>query len=69
MYPDPPTDAQSLDIQQQALLREQQRKIRLMKREEERGQSTHTRKHKFLFKLLLFNSSLCVLLQTFWTSN
>ncbi|XP_033495349.1 centrosome and spindle pole-associated protein 1 [Epinephelus lanceolatus] len=35
MYPDPPTDAQSLDIQQQALLREQQRKIRLMKREEE----------------------------------
>ncbi|XP_040922248.1 centrosome and spindle pole-associated protein 1 [Toxotes jaculatrix] len=34
MYPDPPTDAQSLDIQQQALLREQQRKIRLMKREE-----------------------------------
>ncbi|XP_074549725.1 centrosome and spindle pole-associated protein 1 isoform X2 [Halichoeres trimaculatus] len=37
MYPDPPTDAQSLDIQQQALLREQQRKIRLMKREEEHG--------------------------------
>ncbi|XP_026147552.1 centrosome and spindle pole-associated protein 1 isoform X3 [Mastacembelus armatus] len=35
MHPDPPTDAQSLDIQQQALLREQQRKIRLMKREEE----------------------------------
>ncbi|XP_071341370.1 centrosome and spindle pole-associated protein 1 [Trachinotus anak] len=35
MYPDPPTDAQSLDIQQQALLREQRRKIRLMKREEE----------------------------------
>ncbi|XP_035509088.1 centrosome and spindle pole-associated protein 1 [Morone saxatilis] len=35
VYPDPPTDAQSLDIQQQALLREQQRKIRLMKREEE----------------------------------
>ncbi|XP_073344164.1 centrosome and spindle pole-associated protein 1 [Pagrus major] len=35
MYPDPPTDAQSLDIQQQALLREQQRKIRLMKREED----------------------------------
>ncbi|XP_074478579.1 centrosome and spindle pole-associated protein 1 isoform X2 [Sebastes fasciatus] len=35
MYPDPPTDAQSLDIQQQALLRDQQRKIRLMKREEE----------------------------------
>lgn len=38
MYPDPPTDEQSLDIQQQALLREQQRKIRLMKREEEPGQ-------------------------------
>uniref|UniRef100_UPI0037E9B43B centrosome and spindle pole associated protein 1 n=1 Tax=Semicossyphus pulcher TaxID=241346 RepID=UPI0037E9B43B len=36
MYPDPPTDAQSLDIQQQALLREQQRENRLMKREEER---------------------------------
>ncbi|XP_041670613.1 centrosome and spindle pole-associated protein 1 [Cheilinus undulatus] len=35
MYPDPPTDAQSLDIQQQALIREQQRKIWLMKREEE----------------------------------
>ncbi|XP_070784596.1 centrosome and spindle pole-associated protein 1 [Enoplosus armatus] len=35
MYPDPPTDAQSLDIQQQALIREQQRKIRLMNREEE----------------------------------
>ncbi|XP_030253670.1 centrosome and spindle pole-associated protein 1 isoform X2 [Sparus aurata] len=35
MYPDPPADAQSLDIQQQALLREQQRKIRLMKREED----------------------------------
>ncbi|XP_078137408.1 centrosome and spindle pole-associated protein 1 [Sander vitreus] len=35
MYPDPPTDEQSLDIQQQALLREQQRKIRLMKRAEE----------------------------------
>ncbi|CAJ1082220.1 centrosome and spindle pole-associated protein 1 isoform X1 [Xyrichtys novacula] len=30
MYPDPPTDAHSLDIQQQALLREQKRKIRLM---------------------------------------
>lgn len=38
MYPDPPTDEQSLDIQQQALLREQQCKIRLMKREEEPGQ-------------------------------
>ncbi|XP_070709443.1 centrosome and spindle pole-associated protein 1 [Pempheris klunzingeri] len=35
MYPDPPTDVQSLDIQQQALLREQQPKIRLMWREEE----------------------------------
>ncbi|XP_059182691.1 centrosome and spindle pole-associated protein 1 isoform X2 [Centropristis striata] len=35
MYPDPPTDAHTLDIQQQALLREQQRKIRLMQREEE----------------------------------
>ncbi|TNN88916.1 Centrosome and spindle pole associated protein 1 [Liparis tanakae] len=36
MYPDPPTDEQSLDIQQRALLREQQRKMRLMKSEEER---------------------------------
>ncbi|XP_075937023.1 centrosome and spindle pole-associated protein 1 isoform X2 [Anarhichas minor] len=35
MFPGPPTDEQSLDIQQQALLREQRRKIRLMKREEE----------------------------------
>ncbi|XP_041817863.1 centrosome and spindle pole associated protein 1 [Chelmon rostratus] len=35
MYPDPPSDAQSLDIQQQALLREQQRRIRLMNREDE----------------------------------
>ncbi|XP_047185940.1 centrosome and spindle pole-associated protein 1 isoform X2 [Scophthalmus maximus] len=35
VYPDPPTDAQSLDIQQQALLREQQRKVRLMRREED----------------------------------
>ncbi|XP_044031547.1 centrosome and spindle pole-associated protein 1 isoform X2 [Siniperca chuatsi] len=34
MYPDVPTDAQSLDIQQQALLREQQRRIRLLNREE-----------------------------------
>ncbi|XP_029979795.1 centrosome and spindle pole-associated protein 1 [Sphaeramia orbicularis] len=35
MYPDPPTDAQSLDIQQQALLREQQRRIQLLRRKEE----------------------------------
>ncbi|XP_023131916.3 centrosome and spindle pole-associated protein 1 [Amphiprion ocellaris] len=35
MYPDAPTDAQSLDIQQQALLREQERKIRLMNRQKE----------------------------------
>ncbi|XP_078147664.1 centrosome and spindle pole-associated protein 1 [Centroberyx gerrardi] len=35
VYPDPPGDAQSLDIQQQALLREQQRTIRNMKRGEE----------------------------------
>ncbi|KAG7525099.1 hypothetical protein JOB18_022233 [Solea senegalensis] len=35
MFPDPPTDAQSLDIQQQAL-REQRRKIRLMRGEEDR---------------------------------
>ncbi len=36
MYPDPPTDDASLDIQQQALLREQ-RKIRPVRREEEHG--------------------------------
>nr|XP_020455583.1 centrosome and spindle pole-associated protein 1 isoform X2 [Monopterus albus] len=35
MYPDPPTDAQSLDIQQQALLHEQQSKIMRMKKEQE----------------------------------
>ncbi|XP_069007777.1 centrosome and spindle pole-associated protein 1 [Embiotoca jacksoni] len=34
-YPDPPTDAQSLDMQQRALLREQQRKIRLMNRQDD----------------------------------
>lgn len=45
MYPDPPTDAQSLDIQQQALLREQQRKMRLMKRGEEHGQWADTHTH------------------------
>lgn len=70
MYPDPPTDAQNLDIQQQALLREQQRKIRLMKREQEHGQwnpppNTHTR---FSSNFLL-TSLICDLLQTFWTSN
>lgn len=51
MYPDPPTDDSSLDIQQQALLREQ-RKIRLMKRDEEHGLSAHTQ--TFLLKLLYF---------------
>ncbi|KAM3593843.1 uncharacterized protein V6R79_023157 [Siganus canaliculatus] len=35
MFPDPPTDEQSLDVQQQALLREQQRHIRFLRREEE----------------------------------
>ncbi|KAF7668832.1 hypothetical protein LDENG_00279470 [Lucifuga dentata] len=35
MYPDPPSDAQSLDIQQQALLRQQQHAMRRMKREED----------------------------------
>ncbi|XP_014192012.2 centrosome and spindle pole associated protein 1 [Haplochromis burtoni] len=35
LYPDPPADTQSLDIQQQALLREQQHKIRLMRRQED----------------------------------
>ncbi|XP_069477247.1 centrosome and spindle pole-associated protein 1 isoform X2 [Ambystoma mexicanum] len=32
MYPDPPKDDQTLDIQQQALLREQQRKLNRMKK-------------------------------------
>lgn len=31
MYPDPPKDDQSLEIQQQALLREQQRKLDKMR--------------------------------------
>ncbi|XP_028289339.1 uncharacterized protein cspp1a [Parambassis ranga] len=35
MFPDPPTDGQSLDIQQQALLHEQQRKIRLLNRQKQ----------------------------------
>ncbi|XP_055737856.1 centrosome and spindle pole-associated protein 1 isoform X3 [Salvelinus fontinalis] len=35
VYPDPPSDEHSLDIQQQALLREQQRRIRNMRRGEE----------------------------------
>ncbi|XP_029935426.1 centrosome and spindle pole-associated protein 1, partial [Myripristis murdjan] len=35
VYPEPPTDAQSLDIQQQALLRQQQRTIKNMLRREE----------------------------------
>ncbi|CDQ81512.1 unnamed protein product [Oncorhynchus mykiss] len=35
VYPDPPIDEHSLDIQQQALLREQQRRIRNMRRGEE----------------------------------
>ncbi|KAL6097884.1 cspp1 [Pungitius sinensis] len=34
MYPDPPVDEQSPDIQQQALLRERERRIRLIEREE-----------------------------------
>ncbi|KAK2886454.1 hypothetical protein Q8A73_020400 [Channa argus] len=49
MYPNPPTDAESLDIQQQALLREQQRKLRLMKREEHNfleQQTNHYPKNK-----------------------
>ncbi|XP_072306525.1 uncharacterized protein cspp1a [Eucyclogobius newberryi] len=37
-YPDPPTDWPSLDIQQQALLREQRRRLELMKR---RGTEHH----------------------------
>lgn len=55
MYPDPPTDAQSLDIQQQALLREQQRKIRLMKREEEGGQQTDAHTQTPLQTVVVFH--------------
>lgn len=40
-YPDPPTDVKGLDIQQQALLREQQRKMRLVKRAQEDGGWAH----------------------------
>ncbi|XP_029314098.1 centrosome and spindle pole-associated protein 1 [Cottoperca gobio] len=47
LYPDPPTDTHSLDIQQQVLLRQQQRTLRLMKREEEpdilQQQPSHSR--------------------------
>uniref|UniRef100_A0AAQ6IQL2 Centrosome and spindle pole-associated protein 1 C-terminal domain-containing protein n=2 Tax=Anabas testudineus TaxID=64144 RepID=A0AAQ6IQL2_ANATE len=45
MYPDPPTDAPSLDIQQQVLLREQQRQIRRMKKEEEHDLSSQHLSH------------------------
>ncbi|XP_062297968.1 centrosome and spindle pole-associated protein 1 [Scomber scombrus] len=58
MFPDPPTDAGSLDIQQQALLREQRRKIRLMKREEEHGQEADTQISPQT--VVLFNSLLCL---------
>lgn len=58
MYPDPPADAQSLDIQQQALLREQQRKIRLMKREEDCGQWAQQTNFSPP-TVVLFNSLLC----------
>lgn len=38
MYPDPPRDDQTLEIQQQALLREQQKKLNRMKmRRDEKG--------------------------------
>ncbi|KAL1006480.1 hypothetical protein UPYG_G00072910 [Umbra pygmaea] len=40
VYPDPPGDELSLDLQQQALIREQQRMIRNMRREPE-GESRH----------------------------
>ncbi|KAM8822995.1 centrosome and spindle pole-associated protein 1 isoform 2-T2 [Spinachia spinachia] len=45
MYPDPPVDEYSLDIQQQAHLREQERKIRLMKREEKHDSVNQQRSH------------------------
>lgn len=68
MYPDPPTDLHSLDIQQQALLREQQRKIRLMKREQEHGQKSPPPPHHTHSNFIL-NSLLCASLQIFWTCN
>lgn len=57
MYPDPAVGEQSLDIQQQALLREQERKIRLMKREEKHGKWAHT--HAQIPPVVLFHSSFC----------
>ncbi|XP_013123796.1 centrosome and spindle pole-associated protein 1 isoform X1 [Oreochromis niloticus] len=50
LYPDPPADAQSLDIQQQALLREQQHKIRLMKRQEDGDFLGHQLGHYYPIK-------------------
>ncbi|XP_008301077.1 centrosome and spindle pole-associated protein 1, partial [Stegastes partitus] len=47
VYPDPPTDAQSLDIQQQALLREQERKIRIMNRQKEHDFLDHQQDHYY----------------------
>lgn len=57
MFPDAPTDTQSLDIQQQALLREQQRKLRLLKKEEEHGQQADTQIYP---QTVLFNLLLCL---------
>lgn len=37
MYPDPPKDDQTLEIQQQALLREQQKKLDRMRMRRETG--------------------------------
>ncbi|KGL99614.1 Centrosome and spindle pole associated protein 1, partial [Charadrius vociferus] len=53
MYPDPPKDDHTLEIQQQALLREQQKKLDRMRMRRE----TEARKQNCLFSLILRTSS------------
>ncbi|KAM8966869.1 centrosome and spindle pole-associated protein 1 [Pelodytes ibericus] len=55
MYPDPPKDDQTLEIQQQALLREQQRKLNKMKRrtwvlDDLEPAPVHSLRHTGMFK-------------------
>ncbi|KFQ87573.1 Centrosome and spindle pole-associated protein 1, partial [Phoenicopterus ruber ruber] len=52
MYPDPPKDDQTLEIQQQALLREQQKKLdrMRMRRETEENQNTYAMEGRIVFK-------------------
>ncbi|KAM4605914.1 centrosome and spindle pole-associated protein 1 [Polymixia lowei] len=45
-YPDPPSDADTLDVQQQALLREQQRVIRTMRRREDDDHIDRPQNHR-----------------------